>query len=195
MKPRLSGPVAASLLVTLLVLGSVIFYSRPVQDRLAPPEVPKEAYGPTRWGMSRAEVELALEGAKLEPSTSVNRYYTPIAGLEARYLVLVQKDAPFLGRQAQVHYVFFDDKLYAYHVTVRDRNDEELDRQVRAYLVSRFGAGHSDISDGSPLRAIWHGRDVIVNLWIVQSPLSLVSTYDAVFGVVYQPLERAIPTA
>lgn len=195
MSRRPSGPLIAGIFVTLAVLACVIFYSQPAQDWIFTRHFNKEAFGKSRWGMSPAEVEKAAGGTQLVPAEGTSRYYTPTPGYEARYRLLTQKSALFLGRQANVHYVFFDDKLYAYHVTLTAHDVEDLDKLVRAYLVSNFGNTYTNITDGSPLRAIWHLREVIVNYWIVQKPISLTRTYEAVFGVVYQPLERAIPTS
>jgi len=190
-KKGLPAPLFASLLVTLLVLGSAFFYSRSIQDWLMTRQHHKEAFGKAKWGMSVAQVEKA-QGVKLDPPTDQHRYYTPVNGLESRYIVLKQADLTFLGRSAEAHYVFFDDRLYACHLTVKDRNPQVLDRDVQAYLIGRFGTVNTPVSDGSSLRMIWHLREVIVNYWLLKNSLSLTSPYEAIFGVVYQPIERSI---
>lgn len=178
--------VAAVVLVG--VLGVWLF----TQKTLSPPEIQsRKAFLDAEWGASAAEVERA-DKVKLGVSTSPKKFYTVKAGIDpTRYKSLEVQQADFLSRPATVTYIFFDNRLFSYTVFIQDTDAETLDRQMREYLIRRFGEGYSELEDDSPLKMIWHGRELIVNYWLMET-VSLRPKASAGFGVVDNATEAMI---
>ena len=146
------------------------------------------------WGMSPQEVAKANH-ASLKPTVSSRRFYTPKEGVpQGRYLNLSQEDFHFLGRTAEVNYVFYENKLFVYHVFVKGPDPAVLDKELLEFLKIQYGADFEPVREDSPLRGIWNLRNLIVNYWIFKDNLrvSLQDLYQAGFGVVYRPIENAI---
>lgn len=173
----------------MVALGMVWF----VYKHISAPAVSNKAFLNSQWGMSSAEVEIA-NATKLEPSQSQKKFFTPKEEIKdpSRYKTLEQSGFQFLGRDATATYVFFDDKLFTYHVFIQDRDEHALDDAVRSYLVQTFGQGYAVVEDESTLKLIWQSREWIVNYWFYQEALTLQEKYTAAYGVVNSTLESAI---
>ena len=190
-------PHTKFLIVLLVLLGAVAllmlhpFKGAPILPFVQSP--PRKAFMNTDWGMSRQEVEAALQSS-LEPIQSSRQFYTPKEGIQdkTRYQALQQSNVSFLGRLANVIYVFFDNRLYSYHVFVKDRDMEKLDKEMKAYLVKEFGTGYLFVHEEEPLSMLWHGKFLIVNYWLLNDDMGLSPKYEAGFGVVNVLLEEKI---
>lgn len=191
--------IAAALFLTLgsaaLIFGRM---PKPLTGPEAGLKAPAEAPAPTSaflnaaWGMSKAEVEAADQAVLLAPEAKA-KFFTPRPSVDsARYRIYERRDVEFLGRAATVTYVFFDDKLFTYHVFVKDPDGEVLNDEMTAYLADRFGAGASEVSGKEPLRSVWQDKYLIVNYWFFHEPLTLSQKYSAGFGVVYRPIHDNI---
>jgi hypothetical protein len=141
------------------------------------------------WGMSKAQVE-ASNRVQLQPSASGNRFYRAAPGTEKRYQTWETPDQAFLGRRGIASYTFFDDKLLAYHIFTSGNDAEDLDEDMRRYLIRVFGKNYSPIEDGTTLKLIWQFSDKTVNYWFYEDEMTLTKKFKAGFGVVYNPAQE-----
>ena len=145
-----------------------------------------------RWGMSQSQVELS-NGRKLIKSLSPRKFYSVKKGIlnPSRYQAMQEESGRhFLGRDAEITYVFFDDRLFAYYVFVSDRDPESLDQDMRRFLTGRFSQNFIVSEDDQPLKMIWSHKDIIVNYWFFKVELNLSSKTTASYGVIYRPIEE-----
>ena len=176
-----------------IITGLSFFYSK--FSNQVPKQFEEPAFLNARWGMSQTQLERA-NGRKLRPAVSHRKFYSVKKGVldKTRYKAL-REDAgrSFLGREAEITYIFFDDRFFSYHVFTRDRDASTLDRDMRKFLFGRFGETFQSVENGRPLKMIWNQKDAIVNYWFSEVDLNLGEKYTAGYGVVYRPIEEAIP--
>jgi hypothetical protein len=144
-----------------------------------------EAINGARWGDTRAEVEKAAGTTLVETAhrSQFHTVYSEAAASRSRSYSLT--GYAFLGRLAEIVYVFLDGKLASYYVLATDSDPVTLDREVSGYLADRFGQHVAPVDEG-PLTAIWQKQDYIVNYWFVQDSIRVTfgDKYTAVFGVI-----------
>ncbi len=183
--------IAAAVGVLLLIAAATLLYlaTKPFHR----PASSKTAFLNAKWGMSKTQVETA-NAVTLGPPASKRQLFTPSDRVDASRYQSYEQTVPalFLGRQATVCYVFFDDRLFTYDVFVKDAEGEALDSEMRHYLTDRFGSDLSEVNDQDPLRLVWQEKYRIVNYWFYQEAFSLSQKYTAGFGVVYRPINDAI---
>lgn len=183
------------------LIGAVIFlslialatFTRQPEKVLTPKG--ESAFLNARWGMSQLEVEQS-NGRRLHPMVSSRKFYTVKEGIKnkTRYKAMQEESGRrIFGRESEISYIFFDDKLFSYHVFVRDREPLNLDQDMRNYLMGRFGHRFISETDDKPLKMIWNQKTINVNYWLYEDDLSLSDSYVAGYGVVYRPIEEAIP--
>ncbi len=149
------------------------------------------AFVNAQWGMSSDDVATANHASFSVPNTA-KRFFSPKPGEEGRYTTLQASGQLFLGREADVFYTFKDHKLCMYHVFVSDSDEERLDKDMRNYLIRRWGGqGSAPQEDGSNLKLLWQFKDEIINYWLYQDELSLAGNFKAGVGVIYRPLTES----
>lgn len=171
-----------------------IFRSHLTSDH--PTSVKKTGFIQSKWGASPQEVE-AADQVTLQTSESYRKFYSVKEEIKdtSRYKALYADSKEFLGHKARISYVFFDNKLYTYHVFIQGSDPAELDSLMRKYLVENFGNTFVSVDDeASPLKLVWNQPTEFINYWFFKEPLSisLEDKFSAGFGVVYRPLEDSI---
>ena len=150
------------------------------------------AFMSARWGMSSQEVASANH-TQLNPVDTYRRFYTPkINSNKSRYQAFEQNGLKLLERDASVVYAFFDNKLFGYHLFIADRDPVGLDRELRGYLASRYGAETSVVNDETPLKLIWDGPKFIVNYWFYKDTVSVTQKYTAGFGIINRKFKQSL---
>jgi hypothetical protein len=173
----------------LIVAVSVIFLK-------AQPQIPSihqpSAFFNASWGMTPNEVQ-HVNSRALHPTESRRKFYSVKQGIDpSRYQAMQEEGGRhFLGRPAEITYIFFDGHLFSYHVFVRDRDALALDQDMRKALIRRFGDDPHVVEDRL-IKMIWNQKDIFVNYWFFMDDLSLSGEYIAGYGVVYRPIEEAI---
>lgn len=174
--------------------------------RLSPPSVHRNeksfftpqapmpaAFLEAHWGMSPSQVE-AADHLKLRPYASFRRLYrlNDKIGNSSRYKTLQAELPDFLGKPATASYVFFDDRLFLYNISMEGDDADQLNDRLKPYLVDRFGSRFVSPKDSSRLKAIWMQKDVIVNYWAFLDDQRLHPKFLAVFSVEYRPIAEAV---
>ena len=187
----------------LLLLILIIFVATWAAIRLKKPPIvpakpaavsqPTKAFDKAEWGMSPHEVE-KVNGNALLKTESSRAFYAVNERIKdkARYQMYAVENFTFLGRKAELTYVFFDDKLFTYHLFARDEEADELDRDMRQYLTKTFGSKYSETNDSGSAKLIWMQKELVVNYWFFRDDFRLIPAYKAGFGVEYRPAAEAI---
>lgn len=143
--------------------------------------------------MSVKEVQ-QVNRIELERIQNYERYYSPKKALRDLKKLEAYKETgiKFLGREATVTYIFFNNRLFQYHVFIQDSDKSALEEDLTRYLTKEFGFLFIRNDEGLGLRRIWQKKDRIINDWFYQDDLCLIKKYSAGFAVLYLPIENEI---
>ena len=181
------------LIILAIAIASIAVLFLKFNSSPVPKPPAEKAFMNVAWGMSMAEVEEAIH-AKLTSAEVGTRFYSPKNPLEnnAKIKAYEQTELPFLGRKAKVTYIFYRDRLFLYHLFLRDNDAETLDTDVTKYLTREYGPGFTQSEEGSSAKIIWQTKELIVNYWFYRDDLRLREQFSAGFAVIYQPIESGI---
>ena len=185
---------ASFLILTISLIGGYFFYRRPFIKQITnSPSIEKKAFINTEWGMSVKEVQ-QVNRIELERIQNYERYYSPKKALRDLKKLEAYKETgiKFLGREATVTYIFFNNRLFQYHVFIQDSDKSALEEDLTRYLTKEFGFLFIRNDEGLGLRRIWQKKDRIINDWFYQDDLCLIKKYSAGFAVLYLPIENEI---
>jgi len=176
-----------------LFIGCVIGISYLVKNNLIYSISSEKAILNATWGMSPNEVEKA-NNAVLSRHELHNIFIlvTPDVSEKNRFKFLVQKNRFLFGREAEISYDFFDNKLYRYVVSLNINNKGKAENNILGVIRSKHGDGQKTkkTSDDELCSYKWITKKQIVSYSLYKNKKN--EGYKVIIRAIFIPLDKEI---